>query len=118
MQALAANDPDAEPDEPRLGSTDSEISRAYATLGARDLAEAWLLAQRELARARRCGCCSSLLAHVYDRLGSNLFLDDDPLQLAQAFDQGDRDRFTPRVLASCIVVSGRPRVDLSLPEWG
>jgi hypothetical protein len=117
MQALEADTQDADPHEPRLRAVDTDLPKAYAILGARELSEAWVLAQRELARARKCECCASLLAHVYDRIGSDLFLDDDPAQLAGAFDIGDRDRFTPRVLASCIVVSGRPRIALSVPDW-
>jgi hypothetical protein len=66
-------------------------------------------AERELASARRCSCCANALAHLRDRLGSTLFLDDDPEQLASAFPPDERDRFTPRLLAACILLYGRPR---------
>jgi hypothetical protein len=108
---------DTEPHPRAAGLEAAGQSRAYELLGARNLAEAWTLAEQQLARARRCGCCTSLLAHVFDRLGTDLFLDDDPEQLLQAFDESDRDRFSPRVLAAAIVTSGRPRVRLSPEEW-
>ena len=50
------------------------------------------------------------MAHLFDRLGSTLFLDDDPEQLARAFDEDERDVFTPRVRAARIVLSGRERM--------
>lgn len=84
--------------------------KAVSLLGVERLAEARARAEHALKGARRCSCCRGVLAHVYDRLGSTLFLDDDPEQLARAFDDDERDAFTARVLAACIVLSGRERV--------
>jgi hypothetical protein len=84
--------------------------KAVRLLGARHLPEARHRAEHTLKGARRCACCTSMLTHVFDRLGSTLFLDDDPETLAQAFDESERDRFSPQVLAACIVLSGRERV--------
>lgn len=84
--------------------------KAVSLLGVERLAEARTRAEHALKDARRCSCCKGVLEHVYDRLGSTLFLDDDPEQLARAFDDDERDAFTARVLAACIVLSGRERV--------
>ncbi|MBZ4414651.1 hypothetical protein K8640_41190 [Myxococcus sp. XM-1-1-1] len=84
--------------------------KAVRLLGAERLAEARGRAEHALKGARRCSCCRGLLEHLHDRLGSTLFLDDDPEQLARAFDAEERDGFTARVLAACIVLSGRERV--------
>ena len=92
------------------------LPKAFKLLGAQDFDSAWRLAERELARARRCTCCVSLLAHVYDRIGSDLFLDDDPEQLVLAFNESERDQFSVFVIAACVVVSGRIRVHASLQD--
>ncbi|WP_338872250.1 hypothetical protein [Myxococcus stipitatus] len=84
--------------------------KAVRMLGVERLADARTRAEHALDGARRCTCCRGLLEHLYDRLGSTLFLDDDPEQLARAFDDSERDRFAPRVLAACIVLAGRERV--------
>jgi hypothetical protein len=88
---------------------ESEL-KAVRMLGARSLSEARREAAQALKHARSCDCCRSLLDHLFDRLGSTLFLDDDPQELAQAFEETERDRFCPRVLAACIVLRGRARV--------
>jgi hypothetical protein len=84
--------------------------KAVRVLGCRCLSDARREAAQTLKHARRCECCRSLLDHLFDRLGSTLFLDDDPEELALAFDETERDRFSPRVLAACIVLAGRERV--------
>jgi hypothetical protein len=84
--------------------------KAVRLLGARHLPEARHRAEHTLKGARRCACCASLLTHVFDRVGSTLFLDDDPETLAQALEESERDQFSPRVLAACIVLLGRARV--------
>lgn len=81
-------------------------------LGAYDADDAYRLAEHELAGARHCPCCKTLLAHLTDRLGSVLFADDDPDRLAALFSPEERDEFTPRLLAACILLYGRPRVEL------
>jgi len=85
-------------------------SKAVRLLGVARLADARVQAAHALAGARRCTCCRDMLEHLYERVGSTLFLDDDPEQLAQSFEDGERDGFTARVLAACIVLSGRERV--------
>jgi hypothetical protein len=47
-----------------------------------------------LRSAERCPRCSRALAHLYDRLGSTLFRDDDPRTLIGAFDPEDRNSCT------------------------
>jgi hypothetical protein len=85
--------------------------KALHFLNSKTLGEARRRASQVLSDALRCPRCQKLLGHVFDRLGSTLFLDDDPRQLECAFDQGDRDEFSARVLAACIVLSGRARVE-------
>ncbi|MDB4971278.1 MAG: hypothetical protein JWN44_6967 [Myxococcales bacterium] len=85
-------------------------NKALRYFAAHTMDDALGQAAHELAAARRCACCSSALAHLRDRLGSTLFLDDDPALLAAAFPLHERDRFTPRLLAACILLYGRPRV--------
>jgi len=84
--------------------------KALMVLGAKNLAEARRHASKVLSDALRCPRCQKLLGHVFDNLGSTLFLDDDPAALECAFDPGERDPFASKVLAACIVLSGRPRV--------
>ncbi len=63
-----------------------------------------------LRSAEMCPRCSRALAHLYDRLGSTLFRDDDPHALIGAFDPEDRNSCTLQVLAACIVLNGRDRI--------
>jgi hypothetical protein len=84
--------------------------KALDVLGVSSMAAAKKRATDVLTTALRCPCCQSMLGHLFDRLGSTLFLDDDPLQLARAFEPSERDESCTRVLAACIVLSGRPRV--------
>lgn len=88
--------------------------KAVRTLGAQGLEDARRQGARALEKAWRCTCCRSLLAHVFERVGSTLFLDDDPELLAQSFEDSERDRFSTRVLAACIVMVGRERVAVSV----
>ena len=83
--------------------------KALNVLNADSLPDARKRAHRVLTKAQRCPCCSTLLGHVYDRLGSTLFIDDDPRALVSAFDATDRDPFSQQVLAALIVLRGRPR---------
>ncbi|PTL84928.1 hypothetical protein [Vitiosangium sp. GDMCC 1.1324] len=96
--------------EVRAGAPADNMPRAVRLLGAGGLADARHRAEHVLESARRCTCCRELLAHMFDRLGSTLFLDDDPAALARAFEDAERDAFSVRVLAACIVLSGRERV--------
>ncbi len=66
----------------------------------------------ELAQAPCCCCCENLIQHVCKCLGSTLFFDDDPSCLWRGLTAEDRSLFTPRVLASCIAISGRAREEL------
>jgi hypothetical protein len=84
--------------------------KALSVLGTKNLAEARRRASKVLSDALRCPQCQKLLGHLFDNLGSTLFLNDDPALLACAFDPSERDPFAPKVLAACIVLSGRPRV--------
>ncbi len=54
--------------------------------------------------------CNNLLEHLFERMGSTFFLDDDPHALAESFEQSERDTLTARVLAACIVLNGRERI--------
>ncbi|NTX05714.1 hypothetical protein [Myxococcus sp. CA040A] len=100
---------------PEVGPSLGEAPfKAVRLLGVERLVEARVRAEHALDGARRCPCCRGLLEHVYDRLGSTLFLDDDPELLARAFDDDERDAFTARVLAACIVLSGRERVAVAV----
>lgn len=92
--------------------------KALRFLDAKTLSGARRHAGEVLSDALRCPCCQKLLGHVFDRLGSTLFLDDDPEQLQHAFENEERDLFAPRVLAACIVLSGRPRIDAARPVSG
>ncbi|NBD09677.1 MULTISPECIES: hypothetical protein [Corallococcus] len=98
------------PWEHRAGTLEEGSLKAVRMLGARGLGDARRRAGRALEKAWRCTCCRGLLAHVFERVGSTLFLDDDPEVLAQAFDDSERDGFSARVLAACIVMVGRERV--------
>ena len=75
------------------------------------------VAMRELSRAPACDCCPSLQHHLHKLLGSTLFFDDDPVRLHAAFSPLDRRLIGVRILASCIVLHGRPREELfALPR--
>ncbi|WP_147450537.1 hypothetical protein [Corallococcus carmarthensis] len=94
----------------RDGGSGEGSLKAVRALGAQGLADARRRGARALEEAWRCTCCRSLLAHVFERVGSTLFLDDDPDALARSFDDSERDRYSARVLAACIVMVGRERV--------
>src|SRR5712672_2525887 len=47
--------------------------------------------------ARQCARCCRVLAQRFDRLGSTLFRDDDPHELARCFHRGDSDACTVRL---------------------
>ena len=83
---------------------------ALRTLEANTLTEARREARRVLGQARRCKRCVGLLEHVFERIGSTLFIDDDPAVLMSAFPPAECDGFTRRVLAALIVLNGRQRI--------
>ena len=87
-------------------------ARRYFQAGAHD--SALREARALLAQAPACRCCATPRAHVFDRIGGALFLDDDPVILAEAFDAEERETFTPRLLAAAILLEGRPRTS----PWG
>jgi hypothetical protein len=94
--------------EPPVGGGEA-CPKALRLLGAERWGEARLRAVAALAAAFRCPCCSRLLSHLRERIGSTLFVDDDPESLAQAFMADERDHDSARVLAACIVLAGRER---------
>jgi hypothetical protein len=73
--------------------------------------EAARSARDVLRGAQNCPRCSRALAHLYDRLGSTLFHDDDPQALIRAFDPEDQSSCTLKIVAACIVLDGRERVE-------
>ena len=87
-------------------------SKALAALDARTATEARAEAERELARARPCGCCVGPRAHLATHVGSILFLDDDPAELQRAIPRAEHAWWTRRLVAACIVLYGRPRLTL------
>lgn len=72
------------------------------------LAAARRQARLDLISAPRCHCCDSLRTHIHRRIGWTFFIDDDPEQLAQAFDAPERESIK-RTLAACILLFGRER---------
>jgi hypothetical protein len=69
-------------------------------------------AERELARAPRCGCCVSPRVHLAKYVGSTLFFDDAPESLRRALPSAERARWSDRLLAAFIMLYGRARVSL------
>ena len=98
------------------GGASTDTLKAVRCLRARGLPDARREARHVLERARGCTCCASLLSHLYERVGSTLFLDDDPEALSRAFEDAERDSDSSRVLAACIVLSGRERVSALRPQ--
>lgn len=96
----------------RLGQRDEpppEGLKALDALSVASVREARRRADQILAKAKRCPSCRSLLDHVFDCLGSTLFIDDDPHALMNAFKPTECDQFSEKVLAALIVLNGRPR---------
>jgi hypothetical protein len=58
---------------------------------------------------------------MFLRLGSTLFLDDDPQTLHQCFSSAERAFIAPQTIAAYIVLFGRERVELygtgRSPRW-
>jgi hypothetical protein len=96
-------------DEPSVADCNAPALRHFAVA---TFEEAAPLARAIYDSAARCPRCRRVLAHLFDRLGSTIFRDDDPRSLARAFDAADRDACTVRLLAACIVMYGRDRVRL------
>jgi hypothetical protein len=88
------------------------LPKALIVLGADTFSEAVASARREIDRGPFCRCCVSAHVHLTRFVGSTLFLDDDPRQLQLAIPPEERLKWTPRVLAACIVLYGRARVEL------
>jgi hypothetical protein len=97
----------------RLGRASDEppprALKALDALSVASLPEARRRADQILTNAKRCPCCRTLLGHVFDCLGSTLFIDDDPHTLLSAFKPTECDQFSEKVLAALIVLNGRPR---------
>jgi hypothetical protein len=96
----------------RPWSAHASATDAFSVLGVDDATDARTEAERELSRAARCRCCVSARVHLGKYVGSTLFLDDNPQLLHSSLPPADRARFTMRTVAACIVLYGRPRVEL------
>ncbi len=88
-------------------------SRAVRALGATCSADATARATRVLDDAPRCGCCISHRVHLTKYVGSTLYIDDDPRQLAEAVPARERTAWTERLFAACIILYGRARVTVA-----
>lgn len=88
--------------------------KAFEALSVASLRDARRRADKVLEDAKRCQRCRNLLDHVFECLGSTLFIDDDPHELLSAFKPTERDQFSEQVLAALIVLNGRPR---TLPQY-
>jgi hypothetical protein len=93
-----------EPDEPAVRP---EVASGLRYFEAATLDEARSLARAVYLDARHCARCRRVLEERFDRVGSTLFRDDDPHELACCFDAADG--CTVRLLAACIVLFGRDR---------
>jgi hypothetical protein len=96
----------------RPWSVHSTGADAFSVLGVNDAIDARAEAEHELSRATRCRCCVSHRVHLGKYVGSTVFLDDNPQLLHSSLPPADRARFTVRTVAACIVLYGRPRVEL------
>jgi hypothetical protein len=83
-------------------------------LKADDREEARRHARSVLKVASRWDHSRALLSHLFDRLGSTLFVDDDPEELVLAFEPDERDSLSTRTLAACVVLFGRERTTPTL----
>lgn len=88
--------------------------KAFDLLSVATLSKARRRAEHVLAKAKECERCRTLLDHVFDCIGSTLFIDDDPHALLNAFKPAECDQFSEQVLAALIVLRGRPRI---LPQF-
>jgi hypothetical protein len=86
-------------------------ARVLVYFGGRTVAEAARQAAAMLSGPPGCSCCPSRLGHIHLRLGTTFFFDDNPEQLVRAFPAAERAFFTPALLAACILLTGRRRVD-------
>jgi hypothetical protein len=93
----------------RIRNTEEQSSKAMQLLKASDRKVARVHARSVLKRASRRERSRALLSHLFDRLGSTLFADDDPEELLQAFEPDERDSLSTRALAACVVLFGRER---------
>ena len=96
--------------EPATPGADNDEPRALCYFPAKSPVDALSAARALLRSAESCPRCASALAHLYDRLGSTLFRDDDPRGLLEAFEAGDQNACTLKILAACILVTGRERI--------
>lgn len=86
-----------------------EWTPALRFMDADNLCEGRRLARLVLTRVRRCRCCKSIYAHIVRALGKRLFLDDDPLRIAQT---AGLEGVSLRALSAVILLYGRPRLVL------
>ncbi len=71
------------------------------------------LVARQLLHRRACAACRAALALLAERVGSTLFLDDDPEQLLHALPADIRCDCVRRTLAACVLDRGRRRVEVA-----
>ena len=95
-------------------SRDEPSLRCLRALGVTSLPAGRRRAHSIVSKAKRCPRCKTLLSHLFDCVGSTLFLDDDPHALMGAFKPTECDRFSEQVLAALIILQGRPR---TLPRY-
>jgi len=93
-----------QPDEP---AARPEAVPALRHFEAATFEEAKSLACAVYFDARHCARCRRVLEERFDRLGSTLFHDDDPHELARCFEGADA--CTVRLFAACIVLFARNR---------
>ena len=86
-----------------------DVAPALRYFNAATFDEAIPLAHAVYAGARDCLRCRRALSLRFDCLGSTLFRDDDPYELARCFDAAEGDMCTARMLAACIVLFARDR---------
>jgi len=106
LSATVSRDRYQEADQP---ATQEKVAPALRYFKATTFDEAIPVARAVYAGARDCVRCRRVLARRYDCLGSTLFRDDDPYELARSFDVADGDVCTVRMLAACIVLFARDR---------
>src|SRR5215831_3463323 len=95
--------------EPPARIPSSDEPRAPRFFCADSFWEAQGPARAFLASIQYCPRCWRAHERMHERIGSELFQDDDPLALIWAFAPEDRNPCTAQVIAASIVLFGRAR---------